>query len=510
MDPQQRLLLETAWEAFEDGGLDPEKVNGARIGVYVGVSSHDYYDIQLDPGAKDIINSYTHLGGQLSIAANRISYFFNFKGPSMSIDTACSSTLVAVHLACSSIWNNESQMALVGAASAILKPEGSIGFCKASMLSAEGKCKTFDASANGYVRSEGAGTILLKPLSKAVEDGNLIYATIIGTAVNQDGATSGITVPDGDSQEQAMIDACKKAGVDPLEIDYVEAHGTGTPVGDPIEANAIGSVVGKDRSSGERCFVGSVKTNMGHMEPAAGIASIIKTALSLKNGLIPASLHFETPNPAIDFDSLNLKVPTCLEQWPDKPDKTERIAGVNAFGFGGTNAHVLLCQSINGKEEHLNKAVVLPLPTDHSDSESHMTLLPLSARSPEALKDLAISYLNYIDEVAIPDKILLKDICYSAALHRAHHDHRLTISLSSYDDFKENLQAFIDGENRNEIAVGKILSDSDIKPAFVFSGMGQQWFGMGRGLLNTQPVFRKVIEECDQLFQKYTNCSLPE
>ncbi len=509
MDPQQRLLLETAWEAFEDGGVEPKKVNGANVGVFVGIASHDYYDIQLDSNARDIINSYTHLGGQLSIAANRLSYFFNFKGPSISIDTACSSALVAAHLACAGIWNNESQMALVGAASVIIKPEGSIGFCKASMLSPDGKCKTFDAKANGYVRSEGAGAILLKPLSKAIEDGNLIYATVLGTAINQDGATSGITVPSGAAQERAIIDACARAGVDPTtRIDYVEAHGTGTPVGDPIEANAIGSVVGKNRPPDEKCFVGSVKSNIGHMEPAAGIAGIIKVALSLKNGLIPASLHFETPNPAIDFDSLNLKVPTCLEQWPAKPDKTERIAGVNAFGFGGSNAHILLSKIVNEKDDRFHKENYSVSGARPISGKDQITVLPLSAKSPEALKDLAISYLKYVEDEAIPNNVLLQDICYSAALHRTHHSHRLTISSSTIDYLKEYLQAFIDGENRNEIAVGKNLSDSDIKQAFVFSGMGQQWHGMGRGLLKTQPVFRKTIEECAQLFQKHIKWSL--
>jgi len=343
MDPQQRLLLEVAWEALEDGGQAPENLAGSKTGAFIGISSSDYHDIQLSVSDRDSINAYTNLGGVHCVTANRISYILNFKGPSFAVDTACSSALVAVHLACQSIWNGESALAIAGGVNAMLRPESTIGFSKASMLSPDGRCKTFDERANSYVRAEGAGVAVLKPLSQAIADGDPIYAVIRGSAINQDGQTNGLTVPNGMAQEAAIREACKLAGISPEQIQYVEAHGTGTPLGDPIEANALGNAIGKNRPDGAYCTIGSVKSNIGHLESASGVAGLIKLALALKHRQIPPSLHFETPNPKIIFEELRLRVPTALEAWPN--GKGPRLAGINSFGFGGTNAQVAIAET---------------------------------------------------------------------------------------------------------------------------------------------------------------------
>src|SRR4028118_236097 len=343
IDPQQRLLLEVAWEALEDGGQVPENLAGSKTGVFIGIYSSDYLNIQLSASDRDSINAYTNLGGVHCVTANRISYILNFKGPNLAVDTACSSALVAVHLACQSIWNGESALAMAGGVNAMLRPESTIGFSKTSMLSPDGRCKTFDERANGYVRAEGAGVVLLKPLSQAQADGDPIYAVIRGSAVNQDGQTNGITVPNGAAQEAAIREACKLAGISPEQIQYIEAHGTGTSVGDPIEANALGNAIGKNRPAGDYSTIGSVKSNIGHLESTSGVAGLIKLALALKHRQIPPSLHFETPNPKIPFEELRLRVPTALEPWPNC--KGPRLAGINSFRFGGINAHVAIAET---------------------------------------------------------------------------------------------------------------------------------------------------------------------
>src|SRR3712207_1695058 len=308
-DPQQRILMEVAYEAVEDAGIAPERIAGTSAGVFIGISTLDYGGIQTATTERRSINAYTNLGSAFAIAANRLSYLFDLHGPSLAVDTACSSSLVATHLACQSIWNGQSDMALVGGVNLILRPEGTIGFSKASMLAPDGRCKSFDARANGYVRAEGAGVVVLKPLSKALADGDPIYAVVHGTAVNQDGRTTGISLPNRAAQETMLRDVYRQAGIAPQHVQYVEAHGTGTPVGDPIELNAIGAVLGSDRRGQDTCIVGSVKTNVGHLEAASGVAGLIKAALSLEHGQIPPNLHFATPNPDIPFDALHLRVP---------------------------------------------------------------------------------------------------------------------------------------------------------------------------------------------------------
>lgn len=495
IDPQHRILLEIAYEALEDGGQVSERLAGTSTGVFIGICFNDYLQIQTSVSDRNLVNAYTQLGGMLCIAANRISYTFNFTGPSLSVDTACSSALYAVHLACQSIWNQESTMALAGGVNAMLKPESTIGFSKASMLSPDGRCKSFDAGANGYVRAEGAGIVVLKPLSRALADSDPIYAVIRGSAVNSDGRTKGITMPSEKGQEAVLREAYRQAGVLPEQVQYIEAHGTGTPVGDPIEANAIGNVVGKGRQQGSYCIIGSVKSNIGHLEPASGIAGLIKAALALKYGQIPPSLHFVTPNPQIPFQILHLRVAQTLEPWPEN-DQNPRIAGVNSFGFGGTNAHVVL-------SDVETKYVT----SRQSPSDVRARLLTLSAKSPEALQAVAKVTHEFF---SAPDNasVSLSDICYTASLRRSHHEERLGVVADSCDGMAENLRAFLAGETRLGMSSGCLEQDLSPKLTFVFSGMGQQWWPMGRQLLECEPVFRESIKRCDELLREYADWSL--
>ena len=307
MDPQQRLLLEVAWSTLEDAGQIPENLKGSKTGVFIGIGTHDYSIMMWQ---QPVSEPYATTGTGNCIAANRISYSFDFKGPSLAVDTACSSSLVAVHLACQSIWTGESELALAGGVNMLLLPTIMVGFSKGGFMSSEGRCQSFDADADGYVRGEGAGLVLLKPLSQAEADGDDIYGVILSSAVNQDGLSNGLAAPNPQAQEAVLRAAYQRVGIDPTQVDYVEAHGTGTKVGDPIEANALGAVLGQKRSPENKCLIGSVKTNIGHTETAAGIAGIIKVALALKHKQIPPSLNFHTPNPAIAFEDLKLQVVT--------------------------------------------------------------------------------------------------------------------------------------------------------------------------------------------------------
>ena len=340
MDPQQRLLLEVAWEALEDAGQPAARLTGPDTGVFVGIAGHDYGDLQTTPRWRRHIDAYVNSGNAASIAANRISFALDLHGPSVAVDTACSSSLTAVHLARRSLMADECELAVVGGVNVMLAPEPAIGFSKARMLSPDGRCHAFDAAANGYVRGEGAGVVVLKRLERALEDGDRIHAVILGSAVNQDGRTSGLTLPSAPGQEAMLWRALRDAGVAPRAVQYVEAHGTGTVAGDLTEAEAIGRVLSTDRPKDAPCLIGSVKTNIGHLEAGAGIAGLIKVALGLERRMIPPSLHFSTPNPSIAFDALRLRVVTELEPWPETTGPA--IAGVNSFGFGGANAHVVL------------------------------------------------------------------------------------------------------------------------------------------------------------------------
>ncbi|HVA91732.1 MAG TPA: polyketide synthase, partial [Chloroflexota bacterium] len=338
MDPQQRLVLETAWAALEGAGLAPDRLAGTATGVYVGIATSDYARLRGD--VPEMREFYAATGGSFAIAANRLSYLLDLRGPSLAVDTACSSSLLAVHLACAGLRQGEITTAIVGGVNVILDPEVSVSLAEGGALSTTGACHTFDARADGYVRGEGCGVLILKPLSAARRDGNPILAVIRGTAVNQDGKSNGLTAPNGLAQEAVIGLALRNAGIRPREISYVETHGTGTPLGDPIEVAALQRVLGTDRSGDEPCFLGSVKANIGHLEAAAGVAGLIKTVLALRHGEIPCQPTFRTLNPAIDLAGSALVIPTSRVAWPAGP--IPRRAGVSGFGFGGANVHVIV------------------------------------------------------------------------------------------------------------------------------------------------------------------------
>ena len=474
VDPQHRLLLELAWEALEDGGQAPERLAGAAVGVYIGIATSDYAQLQAKRGGAS--DGYRITGSAASIAANRISHHFDFRGPSLAIDTACSSSLVAVNLACRSLWDGDSDLAMAGGVNLILLPEVFASFAKAGFLAPDGRCKTFDASANGYVRGEGGGMVVLKPLSRALADGDSIYAVIRGGAINQDGRTNGLTAPSRLAQEAVLRSAYRQAGISPGQVDYIEAHGTGTLLGDPIELNALGAVLTAGRDDGRRCAVGSVKTNIGHLEAAAGIAGLINTALALHHRAIPQSLHYSEPNPHVNCDALPLRVQCKLETWPESGRPA--IAGVSSFGFGGTNAHVVM-------EEVLPPANVSLGGENRQEPEE--VVFPLSARSPAALWSLATSLRDALADSACAADI--RDLAYTAGARRGHHDHRLALVISSQDEIVEALDSFLRGEPHLSSVQGRRFSGQNPRLVFVFSGLGGLWQGAGRALMRREPVF---------------------
>jgi acyl transferase domain-containing protein/NADPH:quinone reductase-like Zn-dependent oxidoreductase/SAM-dependent methyltransferase/acyl carrier protein len=497
VDPQHRLLLETAWEAIENAGLILDFGKGSDIGVFVGVSHNDYQGIQSTAFDHFGITPHSATGTAHSIAANRISYCFNLQGPSVAIDTACSSALTAVHTACEHIWAGRGDVALAGGVTVMITPGGFIGFSQASILSPDGRCAAFDASASGFVRGEGAGMVLLKRLSQAIADGDLIQGVIVGTAMNQDGHTNGISLPSAEAQARLVQDACKDAGVSPSQIGFVEAHGTGTAVGDPIEAHALAEALCKDRTT--PLPIGSVKTNLGHLETAAGIAGLLKAMLALQHGKIPPSLHFNTPNPHIDFEKLNLRVPTCVEPFPKTGG--ERLAGVNSFGFGGANAHVVLAEP---PPPHANHGEVWG---------EHAWPLVLSARSEDALRGYAMKLAAWLTECLKlnGDSPVLPDLTYMLGARRNHHAYRLTLVARSIPELIQELDAFAIKQDSVKVRTSFTpRPESAPRIAFLMSGQGPQWWGMGRQLMQHEPVFRRVMEDCDAAMRGITNFSLLE
>lgn len=493
MDPQQRTLLEVCWEALEDGGLVPQELTGSRTGVFIGISSNDYGMLQIQD--VNSVNAYTNAGQTCSIASNRISYLFDFHGPSFSVDTACSSSMVALHLACQSLSKGECSLALAGGVSIVLEPALSVGLSKAYMLSPHGQCRAFDAEANGYVRGEGAGVVVLKPLDQALADGDSIYAVLLSTGINQDGRTPGLHQPSRAAQEALLRQVYAQAGIDPTKVSYVEAHGTGTTVGDFMEGNALGTVLGKERAEGEWLHIGSVKTQIGHLEAASGIAGLIKTALILKHREIPANLHFHTPNPQIPFEELHLKVQA--EPGPLLSSTELPVAGVNNFGFGGTNAHAVLQAAPVRKEQQAQ--------TTPQQAPTAIHVLPLSARQPQALQALAQAYLEQISSSEAPE---LADLCFTAATRREHHAHRLGVVAQSQADLVEKLKAFLDSQPHAGVSSGQVPANKTPGVTFVFSGNGPQWWAMARQLLREHALFRTTIEQCDRLLAHYTGWSL--
>ena len=493
MDPQQRWLLELARESFEDAHCPPSQLKGSDTGVFIGLSNSDYGTIQ--HSYRERLDGYTNSGNSLSIASNRISFQFDLKGPSLTLDTACSSGLVAVDLACESIWSGRCGAALAGASNAIILPDGSLGFSKAGMLSPTGKCHAFDARADGYVRSEGAGMLFIKPLSQALADGNPVYSVIRSSIVNQDGRTSSMTVPGLEAQREMTASSLARAGVEPSRIVYVEAHGTGTPVGDPIEARALGDVLAVGRGEGDECLLGSVKTNIGHLETASGIAGLIKAALVLKHGEIPPSLHFEKPNPNIPFDELNLRVVTATTTLP-LPAGGSPLVLVNSFGFGGTNAQVVL----EGPPPVREKAAPT-LPPER------LLLLPLSARSGPALKEMARQFSEGIGR----SREEAASWCVTAATALDSLEEGLVVTGRDGAALSSALSRWLDDPASAEgVVSGPFRKNAEREPVFVFTGQGPQWWGMARGFLANEPVFRDSVEKIDTILRPHLSLSLLE
>lgn len=493
LDPQQRLLLEVTWEALEHAGINPERLRGSDTGVFVGIFSNDYQMLQVKQ--QDDPHLYMSTGASAATASGRIAYFLGLHGPAVSVDTASSSSLVAFHQAVVSLQTGECQMTLAAGVNLMLTPDMSIAFARAGMLAPDGRSKGFDAAANGYVRGEGCGVILLKRLSDALRDGDNILALVRGTAVNQDGASQGLTVPSASSQEAVIRKALAAAGLQPQEVSYVEAHGSGTPVGDPVEGTALQAVYGAGRRAPWN--VGSVKTNIGHLEAAAGIAGVIKTVLMLQQRQVPPHLHFKQLNPALA--GLQATIPTRLEAWHS--DRAPRRAAVSSFGFSGTNAHVIL-EEAPADIQFARYALTVNRPMTGQRHFAQLRaaphqLLTLSARQPQALWALAQRYRDYLRDK--PD-VNLADIAYTTQCGRAHFDHRLAAVAATAEEWAEQLQALLE----NDPAPGLASAQRGIERpciAFLFTGGGAQYVNMGRELYETQPLFRQILDEADALLR---------
>lgn len=465
MDPQQRLLLEVTHEALEDAGIPVESLAGKQVGVFVGGFTLDYMMMQLGGSEYQGVGPHTATGSMMTLLANRISYVYGFTGPSITVDTACSSSLTATHLAVRSLRSGECDIAIAAGVNAILSPAYMIAESRAGMLSPTGRSRAFDSEADGYVRGEGAGAVVLCPPERIRHGEHRHYATIIGSAVNQDGASDGITVPSGAAQERLIRSALADADLRPDEIAFVEAHGTGTPVGDPIEANAVGAVMREGRGSGERCLLSSVKTNIGHLEAAAGIAGLIKASLELFHGTVTPHLHLGTPNPGIDLASSRLTIPT--EPTPLRP--SDRYASVNSFGFGGANAHVVLARP--------------ETPRFETRANTGDVLLAVSAKSPAALADRAGDFAELLGTTDRSPA----EVSASAALTRDHHPVRRAVVGADREELASLLEQSVE-----EPTGAPALTRPSL--AFVYSGMGPQWNGMGRDLYENEPVFAAAVD----------------
>jgi phthiocerol/phenolphthiocerol synthesis type-I polyketide synthase C len=488
MDPQQRLLLEMTWEALENSGVQPSTLKGSRCGVYIGIASADYsFRLADDLGAVD---ASVATGNTASIAANRLSYVFDLRGPSLAIDTACSSSLVAFHQACQSILSGETVQAVTGGVSLHAHPYGFISFSKASMLSRRGRCNVFDADGDGYVRSEGGGIFFLKDYDAAVADGNHILAVVANTAVNTDGRKSGLTVPSSAAQSALLEEVYARANIAPDDIDYIEAHGTGTAVGDPIETHALGAAIGKRRREHHPLLIGSVKSNMGHLEAASGVAGLVKSLHCVQHRVVPATIGIKNPNPNIHFDEWNIEV--ARENTPLKKHG-KLIVGTNSFGFGGANAHVIL----ESYDSPLGKA---PRPTN-----IHDVPIVISAKSDAALNVAASEFAAFMK--ASPN-VPLYDIAFNTCFARDWHDHRAVVFAHSTDSVVAALEDFSPGADKLGAIDKGVALESSVGPAFIYSGNGSQWVGMGKSLLAVDVVFRNAVREVDVIFQRFADYSL--
>lgn len=489
IDPQHRLLLEVSWEALERANLPPDRLRGSKTGVFIGIAGHDYADLLTAAGLEDI-EAYNVTGTAVFAAAGRLSYTFGFQGPSLAVDTACSSSAVAIHLACQSLRNRECSLALAGGVNLILHPMATIALCRSRMMSPDGRCKAFDAKANGYVRGEGCGILALKRLSDARAAGDAILALIRSSAVNQDGGSAGFTVPNGSAQTDLIREALQKAKLQPADVDYVEAHGTGTSLGDPIEIRALDMALGQGRTADRPLYVGSVKTNIGHLESAAGVAGVIKAILALQHRQIPPHLHLDRPNPYINWDELPIEIPNRLTPWPSA--ERPRIAGVSSFGASGTNAHIIL-------EEAPNSEVASP------QWKRPCHILALSAKTEAGLQEAIARYRDYLTARPLPNPGF---VCHSANTGRVHFARRSCAIGRSASEICERLASLRAGEE-SAGAVGSINSLSQLpKIAFLFTGQGSQYAGMGRQLYETQPAFGQALDRCDRLLEPLMEKSL--
>ena len=520
LDPQQRLMLETSWRALEDAGMDPDGLKGSRTGVYAGISNNEYRGLILDASdtAEPAPSLYSVTGTSFNTAIGRVAYVLGLEGPAIALDTACSSSLVAIHQAVSGLERGESDLALAGGVHTILSGRLLEMRANAGMLSPDGRCATFDAAANGYVRGEGCGIVVLKRLSEAEADGDRIWAVIRGSAVNQDGASAGLTVPNEDAQVRVMEIAMHRAGLRPVDVDYVEAHGTGTEVGDPIEARSTGAAYGRGRQPDNPLLIGSVKTNIGHLESAAGVAGVIKVALSMNHGMVPRHLHFRNPNPEMDWTRLPLRVTAESTDWPRHSHRPPR-AGISGFGWSGTNAHVILegyennGGAVSDSGAYVAPAgspvrVAVPLMDGEAQKPARETLavrdtrfLPLSGKSNEALRDLAGRYLSWLDTTDFKGDdagvagTMLADMAWTAGVGRSHFTHRAGVVFNDETSLREGLRAVADSG-----AAAGVQTPSRV--AFLYTGQGSHWVGMGESLYRTETVVRDVLDRCDAELRK--------
>ena len=531
LDPQQRLMLETSWRALEDAAIDPERLAGSRTGVYAGISNNEYRSLIMETSdtSEPAASLYTVTGTSYNTAIGRVAFALGLEGPAIAVDTACSSSLVALHQAVSGLQRGESDLALAGGVHTILSGRLLELRANAGMLSPDGRCKTFDAAANGYVRGEGCGILVLKRLADAEADGDRIWAVVRATALNQDGASPGLTVPSGPAQERVIEAALRRAGIEPADVDYVEAHGTGTEVGDPVEANATGAVYGRGRDPDRPLLIGSVKTNIGHLESAAGVAGVMKVVLAMQQGMIPPHLHFRNPSPQMDWERLPLRVTAEATPWPVH-DGHPPLAGVSGFGWSGTNAHVVLegYASANGRAAveqacwasgpARSIAVTMPgavveVPGVGSGTAPRTArFLPLSGKSEAALRDLARGYLGWLDDhgddVAARGSAAdapLSDLAWTAGVGRSHFVYRAGVVFQDAATLRDGLRAVADPEAG---AAPRTQASANPKVAFAFTGQASQWPGMGETLYASEPVVRAVLDRCDALLRAERGASL--